>query len=1190
MKSLKTSSQPFNETIKNNNPTLTELIRLYYERSKLKTGSLNHEVEVKFNKINQIDFTHVIQKFKSLNFTSNNEVGSYFIRIYNDFLDPKTGKSKMSNTIRTEINGFHAIQEFCKTNDIQKLLNDDVYRQSVHFVEKTPAFIEKGSERVFIKDVEVPDFQFRVSYRTEKELSWTTDTRVKTIIRDWTKTKKTFRYLNRVTYQREDVPIKVDLSIVKQSSFNNKTYNMDESDLFSLPEKYDIELEIDNSKIGEKTKFNRADLIETSVRSCIKYVLCGLQETNYPISVVEQNQVLENYMVLLHPERENGVGRIVTKDFIGPQSFTLQRENMFNIRKDYVVTEKADGSRCLFYVSGSGKVYFINTNMKVIFTGCKSENKDLYFSLLDGEHILHDKRKNYLNQFASFDIYFVSKRDVRALPFIGEVSGKSLGESLGESSRYSLLKKVISGLQLKSIVPQEILTPLRVSSKDFYPSTKNSSVSIFDACDFIFKKIRDGGFEYETDGLIFTPTLLGVGSDRVGHAGPLHKITWDSSFKWKPAEFNTIDFLVSTVKDAMNPKQDMITPLFEDGLNVNQVEQFNRFKTLVLQVGFDERTHGFLNPCQDVLEDRIPENRPRSEDDINQYKRQRFYPTHPSNPNAGICKVMLSRDENGEWQMKSEEGDVFGDMTIVEFRYDFSREEGWRWVPLRVRYDKTTELKNSLLGHGKPNYGNAYHVADSNWKSIHYPITEEMISTGKLSSNGGEEGYGVEQGQEEQEEVYYNRKGIKTQSTKALRDFHNLFVKKRLILGASKKGDTLIDFACGKGGDFPKWIAAGLSFVFGVDVVKDNLENRLDGACARYLSNRKKNTKMPFALFVHGDSSKNIRDGSALMNDKAVQITRAVFGEGPKDNHLGAGVERQYGVGIEGFNVSSCQFALHYFAENLDKFRAFIRNVAECTKLNGYFIGTCYDGQKVFDLLRDKEKGDGEEIVHEGVKIWEIKKEYSANEFLDDSSSLGYKIEVYQESINKMIPEYLVNFEYFVRVMNHYGFKVIGREEAKRMGLPEGSGLFRDLFTLMMDGKPRLEEFGDARHLHDFEKKISFLNRYFVFQKVRQVNLNKIILEDIRDEKNILDDEIPEDTKPEDTKPEDTKPEDIKKKRIVKKLNSQLVLNDEPKTDKGTRKKRNLVLVEEDKEPIALVPPKESIKKQTRKKKLVLVE
>jgi ubiquinone/menaquinone biosynthesis C-methylase UbiE len=73
------------------------------------------------------------------------------------------------------------------------------------------------------------------------------------------------------------------------------------------------------------------------------------------------------------------------------------------------------------------------------------------------------------------------------------------------------------------------------------------------------------------------------------------------------------------------------------------------------------------------------------------------------------------------------------------------------------------------------------------------------------------------------EDVYYNASAGKFK-TEAMKNFHNLYVKKMLIVSTSKQGDTLVDFACGKAGDLPKWINAKLSFVFGVDISKDNLE------------------------------------------------------------------------------------------------------------------------------------------------------------------------------------------------------------------------------------------------------------------------------------------------------------------------------------------------------------------------------
>jgi hypothetical protein len=248
----------------------------------------------------------------------------------------------------------------------------------------------------------------------------------------------------------------------------------------------------------------------------------------------------------------------------------------------------------------------------------------------------------------------------------------------------------------------------------------------------------------------------------------------------------------------------------------------------------------------------------------------------------------------------------------------------------------------------------------------------------------------------------------------------------------------------------------------------------------------------------------NIKNGNAMLNEKAVQIVKALFGEGPKTaDKLGPAVARQYGVALEGFNVSSCQFAVHYFFEKIDVLQQFLRNVSECTKIGGYFIGTCYDGKVMFEMLKGKAKGDGVQIIDKAngsnVKIWDVKKQYKQEEFRDDSSCLGYKIDVFQESINKTFEEYLVNFDYLNRVIGLYGFKLITREEAAGLGLPEGSGLFSELFMLMEDevkrNRVRGNDYGTALRMTAFEKKISFLNRYFVYKKFTNVNAVNVVIE-----------------------------------------------------------------------------------------------
>jgi len=1077
-----------------------DLVKMYYNSNPhMPKKFKNAELEVKFGTrgikpLTKNDYDNVIKKLKSLGFTIWNPEGQYMLRIQGETTDPTRGVFKIS-PFRVEVEGLTNIQEYCKTNDLKAMAQSSSHPYNISIEKKSQVFVDDKP----VQSVNFDDFNFRLSYNIEESYNKNSSKVGIDIMNSIDKVKKVFRYINRVTLVRNDLPVKIDLSIVrmsnKQDKYNLKPeYTTEQAGVFTNPESYEIEIEVLNNKMNTPPFMDSIEPVLQGIRKAIKYILSGLQGTNYPISYPEQTQVLTDYMKLFHGEDYvlPWFG-LKSGSFIGPSSYTLQIENIApindntnipNIRKNYTVTDKADGERRLLFISPSGKIYLISTNMEAIFTGAITEDKTIVNTLMDGEIIYHNKLGEFINLFAAFDVYYIHGNDVRAngfMPFtVAEDESKGNKEKSDRNRfRYPLLKSVIKLIKPKSVVPNE-MSPIRIEFKRFYPT--NPADNIFAACGYIMKKVAAGDFEYNTDGLIFTPALFGVGGSRMGEAGDLKKITWDYSFKWKPAEFNTVDFFVTTSKNASG--QDVVTPVFEQGISAASAVQYNQYKTLILRCGFDERDKGYyVNPCQDVYDDIIPEFKQVEEDkDKNTYKPVQFYPTHPADPMGGITNVMLRQDESGVYQMFTEENEVFGDNTIVECKYNLDRDNLWRWIPLRVRYDKTAELNQ-----GGRNYGNAYHVANSNWHSIHNPITVEMITTGKNIPD-----------EIKDDDVYYNRgaslgKGNK-KLTIGLRDFHNLYVKNMLISRTSKRGETLIDFACGKGGDFPKWIKANLSFVFGIDVAKDNLENRIDGACARYLNFRREFKSMPGALFVNGNSSLNIKSGHAMLNDKAIQITRSVFGLGAKDEKLGKGVMKYYGVGEDGFNVTSCQFAIHYFFENETTFHNFIRNVAECTKLGGYFIGTSYDGKLVFNRLKKKAQGDSIDIYEDGKRIWGIIKDYDSDAFENDETSLGYQISVYQESINKTFPEYLVNYDYLNLVMEKYGFKLVTRDEAKGLGLPEGSGLFSELYAMMMKNLKRDKtEYGHAPDMKGYEKEISFLNRYFVYKKVVTVNAEKLM-------------------------------------------------------------------------------------------------
>ena len=163
----------------------------------------------------------------------------------------------------------------------------------------------------------------------------------------------------------------------------------------------------------------------------------------------------------------------------------------------------------------------------------------------------------------------------------------------------------------------------------------------------------------------------------------------------------------------------------------------------------------------------------------------------------------------------------------------------------------------------------------------------------------------------------------------------------------------------------------------------------------------------------------------------------------------------------------------------------FIKNVSECTKIGGYFIGTCYDGKRIFN---DLSKQNNITISKRGVKIWEITKDYSNNSFPSDETSIGYAINVYQETINKVIKEYLVNFDYLIRIMENAGFRIITKEEANKFNLPNGVGSFEELYYNAIEkvkNNPSSKRFiKDALRMSIEEKQITFYNNYFVFVKI----------------------------------------------------------------------------------------------------------
>jgi len=232
-----------------------------------------------------------------------------------------------------------------------------------------------------------------------------------------------------------------------------------------------------------------------------------------------------------------------------------------------------------------------------------------------------------------------------------------------------------------------------------------------------------------------------------------------------------------------------------------------------------------------------------------------FMPMNPVDSTAYIAYILL--EENGHIYVEETHGngehDVIYHNQVIEFKYVLNEDKRLSWVPLRVRYDKSR--------------GNNKTTANSNWNSIHNPVTQEMLTDMTIKID-----YEVVS-----DDVYYNKTGV-ISKTKNMRDFHNKIVKTKLYEKNCSKKCTIIDYAVGKGGDLHKWLDLQSPFVLGIDLSKDNIQNVKDGACMRYLQTVQDREKHKY-IFIEGNTAKRIENNEFAEGNKiSEQIMDHLFG------------------------------------------------------------------------------------------------------------------------------------------------------------------------------------------------------------------------------------------------------------------------------------------------------------------------
>ena len=107
---------------------------------------------------------------------------------------------------------------------------------------------------------------------------------------------------------------------------------------------------------------------------------------------------------------------------------------------------------------------------------------------------------------------------------------------------------------------------------------------------------------------------------------------------------------------------------------------------------------------------------------------------------------------------------------------------------------------------------------------------------------------------------------------------------------------------------------------------------------------------------------------------------------------------------------------------------------------------------------------------------------------------LAITIGVYQDTIGKTFKEYLVNFDYFTQGHGKLWISyVIEDMDAKDMGLPSGTGLFKELFDVLRtqsESDPKLKkDIGTALYMTQHEKESIIPEPILSFsERMRDVN------------------------------------------------------------------------------------------------------
>jgi hypothetical protein len=810
---------------------------------------------------------------------------------------------------------------------------------------------------------------------------------------------------------------------------------------------YGYELEIEHMT-KSKPQSQHLDKMFSMAEICLKVI----QQNAYIMTNSLNDRVVEFY-------KESAGIREDIRGLVGRQPISLEIQHVIDkVPNKYAITDKADGDR-YFMVVMNREVYLISSNLNVRYTGITVKDDKYNGTICDGEFIYLSEHRRHM--YMIFDCLKIGGTDYRkevnifnrlakademieeCFVFKGQ-KGFTFKEPSGEFDveKYAKfygeeLKRFYAVLNNDIEVRKDV--PL-IRRKFFMSVTGGASWEVFRyMSEFWERYSRDDTVVYpiELDGLILHPIEQAY----------VTKGSTYSEYKWKPPEMNSIDFYIEFERD---PTTKQILDVYDNTEDIKN----KPYRICRLYVG--ESIKGKERPI----------------------------------PFSKISNAYIYLTDG---ELKDIHGDIISDKTVVEFYYvnDPEITPSRRWVPMRTRYDKTESVEKH-----KRKYGNYVTVANKVWRSIINPFTVEDFNILGRGNTKTEAFYSNKMAEirkrigddlitEINKEEGYHKGNSKL--AKSMRWYHNIVKSALIYLYCSPQYNrnnkvSVLDMACGRGGDIQKYYFTKIKNYVGVDIDYSSLHSPNNGAISRYNNDRAKRPDFPSMTFIQADA------GAIL--DVASQ-KKALFGMGPDNVKL---LEKYFGNEKIKYDRVSCQFAIHYFFKSNTTWNNFKTNLKNHIKDGGYFFFTTFDAHKLIEAIGQNTSynttynNNGTEEL-----FFDIQKDYDNDTLYNDDGHIGvgHQIRVHAAWLfakGKYEPEYLVDKNFITKELeNDCDMELVDTDLFQNMiamqeryfnGFNEYESTVNTFNTIS-----NVATYYDGSEINDNCRKYTNLTRYYVFRK-----------------------------------------------------------------------------------------------------------